>query len=72
MDPDISHIISEDERLSSELEAAKESARLRVESRRREQAEFRDAEFSRIIFHIGKSDNTQRVLTKLSGYKETD
>ena len=49
MDPDISHIISEDERLSRELEAAKESARLRVESRRREQAEFRDAEFSRII-----------------------
>jgi len=48
MDPDISHIIEEDLRLTRELEAAKESARLRVECRRRELAEFRDAEFSRI------------------------
>lgn len=48
MDPDISHIIEEDARLTRELEAAKESARERVEIRRRELAEFREAEFGRI------------------------
>ncbi|HOP29774.1 MAG TPA: hypothetical protein P5120_06855 [Spirochaetota bacterium] len=48
MDPDISHIIDEDERLARELKAAEESARERVEIRRREMADLRAAEFSRI------------------------
>ncbi len=48
MDPDISHIIEEDERLARELEAAKLSAGERVEIRRRELAEFRESELSRI------------------------
>ena len=48
MDSDITHIIEEEIHLTRELEAAKEKARERVEIRRRELAEFRESEFSRI------------------------
>lgn len=54
MDSDIGYIIGEEGRLARMLEDVKERAVERVETRRRELAEFRDSEFSRVVSEFRK------------------
>lgn len=68
MNSDICYIIEEEEKLTRMLEESRESARKRVEIRRREMAEFRDSEFGRIAsgFRSMSEEKLQEIKCRMA------